>query len=155
MKGRIILGLVVPVGVAAIFASSSLGVVSSSLVVRSNAAPLDLHDKSQKLKLQAKEPVHIDIRHVTADAGDVIGGGWHGHAGPSFVVIGRGSLTVTEPGGQECSVTTYTSGAVFLHSEDAHRFVAGGDGVDLYIVYLMPEAALPTAITLPEPAVCS
>ena len=152
---RIILALAVPAVVAAAFASSSLGVVTSSLVVRGNATSFDLHDKSQKLKLQAKEPIHVDIRRVTADAGDVIGGGWHGHLGPSLVVIAAGSLEVTEPDGHECRQTTYAAGSSFVHSEDAHRFVAGSGGVDLHIVYLMPENTLPGAIALPAPDVCS
>jgi hypothetical protein len=152
---RIILALAVPAVVAAALASSSFGVVSSTLTVRGNATTFDLHDKSQKLKLQAKEPIHVDIRHVTAESGDVIGGGWHGHLGPSLVVVGSGSLQVTEPDGNECRQTTYTQGASFVHSEDAHRFVAGSGGVDLYIVYLMPENTMPGAIAETTPEVCS
>jgi hypothetical protein len=152
---RIILALAIPAVVAAAFASSSLGVVTSTLVVRSNATAFELHDKSQKLKLQAKDPIHVDIRRVTADAGDVIGGGWHGHLGPSLVVIASGSLTVTEPEGQHCRQTTYAAGSSFVHIEDAHRFVAGNGGVDLHIVYLMPQNALPGAIAAAPPTVCS
>lgn len=158
MKGRIILALVVPAVAAAVLASASWGVVTSTLVVRSNATGFDLHDKSQKLNLQAKDPIHVDIRHITADAGDVIGGGWHGHAGPSLAVIASGSLTVTEPegpDGRECNTTTYGAGSSLVHSEDAHRFVAGSGGVDLYIVYLLPEGATPGAISLPTPEACS
>ena len=64
MKVRIILALVAPVVLAAAFTTSSFG-LSSSQVVRSNAAELDLRDRSQKLKLRAKEPIHVDIRLVT------------------------------------------------------------------------------------------
>ncbi len=158
MRGKIILALVVPTIVAAVLATASWGVVTSTLVVRSNATALDLHDKSQKLKLQAKDPIHVDIRHVTADAGDVIGGGWHGHAGPSLALVAGGSLTVTEsagPAGSECASTTYGTGSTVLHGEDAHTFVAGSGGVDLYIVYLLPEGATPGPVALPTPEACS
>lgn len=154
MKGRIILALAAPAVLAAVFATGAFGVVTSTLVVRGNASAIDLHDKSQKLKLEAKEPIHVDIRHVTADAGDVIGPSWHTHAGPSLVVVAGGSLTASEPAGQDCSVTTYGTGSTFVHSEEAHRFVAGSTGADIYILYLLPEGALPSAVAAPTPEAC-
>jgi hypothetical protein len=156
MKGRVVLlALAVPAVFAGVFASTSFGVVSSTLVVRSGASTIDLDDKSQKLKLQAKEPIHVAIRYVTADAGDAIGGGWRGHAGPSLIVVADGSLTATEPDGNTCGETAYTTGSTFVHSEDAHRFVAGASGAKIYILYFMPEGATPGAIAMPAPAVCS
>ena len=152
MKVRIILALVAPVVLAAAFTTSSFG-LSSSQVVRSNATELDLRDRSQKLKLRAKEPIHVDIRLVTLAGSEPID--WHGHAGPSVLIVKTGSLTVSEPAGKACSVTTYGPGEAFVHSEDVHSFHAGADGAEFYIVYLLPDGASPAPIGMPAPEACS
>ena len=140
MKGRIIVALATFAAVAAALAASSLGFTSTA-VVRSSATAFDLHDKSQKLNLQAKDPIHVDIRQVTMTANEVIG--WHGHAGPSLLVVKSGSLVVSQPDGDACNVETYEAGAAFVHAEDAHSFRAGSSGADFYIVYLIPEGRFP------------
>jgi quercetin dioxygenase-like cupin family protein len=152
MKGRIILVLVAPVVLAAAFATSSFG-LSSSLLVRGDATEFDLRDRSERLRLRAKEPIHIDIRLVTLLASEPID--WHGHAGPSLLIVKSGSLTVTEPRGKTCSETTHEAGAAFVHSEDVHRFRAGAAGAEFYIVYLLPDGASPAPIAMPAPSGCS
>ena len=151
MKARITFSALVLVALAAVFAGTSLGVISSSQVVRGSTGPFTLQDKSQKLKIQSKEALDVDIRHVTFGAGDTTG--WHGHAGPSLVLVKAGSLTVTETDGKACAVNTYAAGAAFVHPEDAHNFVAGGDGTEIYILYLLPEGGSPAPIAMP--AACS
>ena len=152
MKGRIILALVAPVVLAAAFATSSFG-LSSSEVVRSNATEFDLRDRSEKLRFRAKEPIHVDIRYVTLDANEPIG--WHGHAGPSLLIVKTGSLAVTEPRGKACNETGYEAGAAFVHSEDVHSFRAGAEGAAFYIVYLLPDGGSPAPIAMPAPSGCS
>lgn len=156
MKRRIILALAAPAVLAAVFAASSFG-LTSSLVARSNATEFNLHDKSQKLNLQAKEPIHVDIRSVTLDAGEVVN--WHGHAGPSLLIVKSGALTVSEPDGKGkkavCSVRTYAANEAFAHSEDVHSFRAGEGGAAFYIVYLLPEGQFPAPIAMEAPAACS
>jgi hypothetical protein len=176
MKGRVSLALAALAVLGAAFATSSFG-LTSSLVVRSNATELDLHDKSQHLKLQAKRPIHVDIRFVTLAANEVID--WHGHAGPSLLVVKTGELTVLEPKRKgeigrltareleatpglavsapdrtACRIETYGPGEAFVHGEDAHSFRAGGEGAEFYIVYLLPEGALPAPIPMAAPAGC-
>lgn len=48
---------------------------------------------------------------------------WHGHTGPSIVVVTEGTIEVTERtryGG--CAVATYAEGEAFFHTERAHTF---------------------------------
>lgn len=152
MKGRILFGVGVVAILAAALATSSLGVISSSPVVRGSSGAFDLHDTSQKLKLYSKESLDVDIRFVTLGAGDTTG--WHGHHGPSLVVVKSGSLTVSQPDGLGCSVTTYEAGAAFVHPEGPHTFVSGG-GAEIYIVYLLPTGASPSPIAVSAPDGCS
>lgn len=152
MKGRVVLAVATIAVLTAAFAATSFGFTSAALV-RSNATGIDLHDKSQKLKLQAKDPIHVDIRQVTMSAGEIIG--WHGHAGPSLLVVKTGSLTVTQAADTGCDVQTYEQGAAFVHGEDPHSFRAGSSGAELYIVYLLPQDALPAPTAAVQPASCS
>ncbi len=121
--------------------------------MRSNATEFDLRDRSERLKLRAKEPIHVDIRYVVLDANELID--WHGHAGPSLLIVKTGSLTVTEPDRRSCDVEMYDAGEAFVHSEDVHSFRAGGSGAEFYIVYLLPDGASPAPIPMPAPAECS
>ena len=48
---------------------------------------------------------------------------WHGHTGPSIVVVTEGTIEVTvatRSGG--CAVATYAKGEAFYHTERAHTF---------------------------------
>jgi quercetin dioxygenase-like cupin family protein len=158
MKQRIILGLASSAVLAAIVVATALATPSSGLVgtplARGAAGAFDLHDKSQKLKLQAKEPLDVALVRATLSAGGFTG--WHGHSAPSLVVVSAGSLTAYEPDGDTCSVKTYAQGSAFVHGEDAHNFVAGSGGAEFYIVYLLPQGASPAPIDVtPAPAACS
>ena len=158
MKGRIVVALgslgalaLVAVGVAV--ATPSSGLVGTPLT-RGASGAFELHDKSQKLKLQAKEPLDIAFVKATLAANGFTG--WHGHAAPSLVVVSAGSLTAYEPGESGCIVKTYAAGSGFVHSEDAHNFVAGPDGAEFYIAYLLPAGASPASINVPQvPEACA
>ena len=158
MKGRIAIALasigalgVFAVGVAV--ATPPSGLVGTPLA-RGAAGEFDLHDKSQKLKLQAKEPLDVAFVKATLTANGFTG--WHGHAAPSLVVVSAGTLAVHELSGAECVVKTYPAGSAFVHSEDAHNFVAGPSGAEFYIAYLLPAGASPAPVDVtPAPAECS
>ena len=157
MKGRIAVALVTlatatVVTVAAALATPPSGLVGTPLA-RGAAGSFDLHDTSQKLKLQAKDP--IDVAFVKATLGPNGFTGWHGHAAPSLVVVSAGSMTTYEVEGGQCVERTYGSGSGFVHSEDAHNFVAGPNGAEFYIAYLLPAGASPAPIDVtPAPAAC-
>lgn len=158
MKGRLLLALltvsvtaVAAVGMA--LATPPSGLVGTPLG-RGAAGAFDLHDKSQKLKLQAKEPIDVAFVKATLTANGFTG--WHGHAAPSLVVVSAGTLAVHELSGAECVVKTYPAGSAFVHSEDAHNFVAGPSGAEFYIAYLLPAGASPAPVDVtPAPAECS
>jgi hypothetical protein len=157
MKGRIGVAVVLLAASAVATVGAALATPPSGLVgtplARGAAGAFDLHDTSQKLKLQAKEP--IDVAFVKATLGPNGFTGWHGHTAPSLVVVSAGSMTVIEVHGGECVERTYAAGSAFVHSEDAHNFVAGPNGAEFYIAYLLPAGASPAPIDVtPAPAPC-
>ena len=158
MKGRIGVAVVLLAASAVATVGVALATPPSGLVgtplARGAAGAFDLHDTSQKLKLQAKEP--IDVAFVKATLAPNGFTGWHGHAAPSLVVVSSGSMTVSEVQGGECVSQTYAAGSGFVHSEDAHNFVAGANGAEFYIAYLLPSGASPAPIDVTTtPAPCA
>jgi hypothetical protein len=158
MKSRVTLvlvGLALPLAIAA---GAALATPPSQLtgfpLARGSAGELVIHDKSQKLKVLAKEP--LDIALVRATLGPNGFTGWHGHSAPGFVVVKAGNVTVYEPRGDQCMVNTYGPGKAFIHSEHEHNFVTDSAGAEIYIVYLLQEGASPAPIDVnPAPAACS
>jgi hypothetical protein len=71
--------------------------------------------------------------------------GWHTHPGPALVLVVDGSLTYEDAFANECRRITYTAewpdpgqGFVDRGFGHVHRAVAGSDGADFYVVYLLP-----------------
>ena len=64
--------------------------------------------------------------------------GWHTHPGPNIILVGAGSVMLTD---QFCNVTTYGPGQAFATGLDVHLAVAGPDGEDFYALYFLPEDA--------------
>jgi hypothetical protein len=158
MKGRIAIALATLAAISVVAVGTAVATPPSGLVgtplARGGAGAFDLHDKSQKLKLQAKEPMDIAFVKATLAANGVTG--WHGHAAQSLVVVSAGSLTLYEVSGGECVSETYPAGSAFVHSEDAHNFAAGPSGAEFYIAYLLPTGASPAPIDVtPAPAACA
>jgi hypothetical protein len=171
MNGRIFFGVAALAVLGALVASAALATpptgLMASLLARGSAGEFTIHDKSQKLKLQTKGPLDVAIVRATlrpraenppnaAGVRPLSETGWHGHAAPSLLVVQAGSLTVSEVRRGECVVATYGAGQAFVHTEDPHNGVAGPEGAEFYIVYLLPEGASPAAIDVtPAPAACS
>lgn len=77
---------------------------------------------------------------------------WHGHSGPSVVVVTSGTIEVTEraPSGQ-CEAVAYNAGAAFFHVEGAHRFTNPNATASTFVVtYFVPTGG----IVLPEDPGC-
>jgi len=158
MQGRITFGLAGLAVVGAFAAGAAFATPSSGLVgtplARGAAGELAMHDKSQKLKVESKGPLDIAFVKATLTANGYTG--WHGHSAPSIVVVKTGTLTVSELRRAGCVTATYGPGTAFVHSEDAHNFVAGSEGAEFYIAYLLPEGASPAPIDVsPAPSACS
>lgn len=69
---------------------------------------------------------------------------WHGHPGPSVVVVTGGTIEVTEraPSGR-CEAVPYNAGAAFFHTESAHRFTNPNATASTFVVtYFAPAGGL-------------
>lgn len=64
---------------------------------------------------------------------------WHGHPGPSIVVVKTGTLTVSHPmpaGG--CMSVTHTAPEAFFHTGSVHNFEnLGSTTVEFYVTYFV------------------
>ena len=79
---------------------------------------------------------------------------WHGHPGPSAIVVTAGTIRVIQaiPGGR-CGVSDYATGQAFFHSQDAHTFInPGASTAEFYVVYFSP--AGPLLVHEPDPGNC-
>lgn len=155
---RILIATLITATALAAVAAVALATPPSGLVgtplARGSAGEITIHDKSQKLKVQVKESMDVALVKATLTPNGFTG--WHAHAAPSIAVVQAGSLTVYELQGDQCVAQTISAGTAFVHSEDAHNFVAGPAGAEFYIVYLLPAGASPAPIDVsPAPAACS
>lgn len=80
---------------------------------------------------------------------------WHGHTGPSVVVVTAGSIQLFEktPSGG-CEDNMYRAGQAFFHAEGAHNFVnpSGAEPAEFLVTYFVPAG---TPVTHdPDPGTC-
>lgn len=79
---------------------------------------------------------------------------WHGHPGPSVVVVTAGAVTVLEPtaaGG--CETRTYGVGDAFFHGAGNHNFRnLGTETAELYITYFV--TSWPPLVHTEDPETC-
>ncbi len=129
--------------------------LSSELLARGAGGTFRIHDKSMKLKIKAKEPT--DVALVKAILGPGGFTGWHGHPGPSIVIVKSGELTMYEPRRGVCVARTFGPGKAFVHPEHAHNFVnTGAATAEFYVAYFIPAGAAPLLNDVtPAPAECS
>jgi quercetin dioxygenase-like cupin family protein len=139
----------------------------SELLARGAAGTFRIQDKSMKLSIQAKKATDVAVVRATIEPGGYTG--WHGHPGPSLVIVKSGTLTMYQPsrrhgeddddegqGRERCVEQTFGPGQVFVHPEDVHNFVnAGSEKLEFFVVYFVPEAAAPLLRDEPVPPGCS
>jgi hypothetical protein len=80
---------------------------------------------------------------------------WHGHPGPSMVVITAGTIRVIEPGpGGTCVTNDYGVGEAFFHGQGAHNFVNPSAAVaaEFLVTYFAP--AGPLLVHEADPGTC-
>jgi hypothetical protein len=112
-------------------------------------------------------PVSALARAVTPDGADAfiqhvrlgpnIETGWHTHPGPAFVTVVKGSVTYEDAEANRCVDESYATGEGFVDRGfgHVHRAIAGADGVDFYVVYLLPRGSATHVIPTGAPAACS
>jgi hypothetical protein len=83
--------------------------------------------------------------------------GWHTHPGPAFVTVVRGSLTYEDAMSNRCRRVPYVAGEGFVDRGfgHIHRAIAGADGVDFYVTYLLPPGSETHVIPASAPEECS
>ena len=86
------------------------------------------------------------VQHVRLGANAPTG--WHTHPGPAFVTVVKGSLVYEDA----CRRATYVPGQGFVDRGfgHVHRAIAGADGVDFYVVYVLPPGS-ETHVTPTDP----
>jgi quercetin dioxygenase-like cupin family protein len=90
------------------------------------------------------------VQHVRLGANAPTG--WHTHPGPAFVTVVKGALTYEDA----CSRATYGPGRGFVDRGfgHVHRAIAGPDGVDFYVVYVLPPGSATHVIAAEAPSGC-
>ena len=142
-------------------------VLSSTLVARGAAGEFRVHDHATGVKLSARRPTDIAIVNAKLKPGSSTG--WHGHAGPSIVIVKSGALTMYEPGhhghahghhrgGRHgCRSEIFEKGKAFVHPTHAHNFRNdSGEVAEFDLVYFVPAGASPAPIDVtPAPKGCA
>ena len=113
-----------------------------------------------------KVPVRAIARAVTPDGADVFvqhvrldanaATGWHTHPGPAIVAVVRGTLTYENAAAGSCRQTVYDAGEGFVDRGfgHVHRAIAGPDGLDFYVTYILPPGSSTHVIPATAPAEC-
>jgi quercetin dioxygenase-like cupin family protein len=112
-------------------------------------------------------PVSALARAVTPDGTDAfiqhvrlgpdVPTGWHTHPGPAIVTVVRGSVTYEDAEANTGKAVTYVAGEGFVDRGfgHVHRAIAGADGVDFYVVYLLPPGSTTHVIPASAPPECN
>jgi quercetin dioxygenase-like cupin family protein len=77
---------------------------------------------------------------------------WHTHPGPAFVQVVKGSLTYEDA----CVTAVYGAGEGFVDRGfgHVHRAIAGSEGVDFYVVYVLPPDSATHVVAAEPPSAC-
>ena len=99
---------------------------------------------------RARGGIDVFLQHVRLAAGTATA--WHTHPGPAVVTVASGSLTFEDA----CLRRTYPAGTGFVDEGfgHVHRAVAGPDGADFYVTYLLPHGAPNQLIPTDPPSSC-
>jgi quercetin dioxygenase-like cupin family protein len=81
---------------------------------------------------------------------------YHTHPGPAFVNVVSGSLSYQSSRGGRCRTKIYPAGTGFVDPGygHVHRAIAGPQGADFYVVYLLPRRTGAHLIERPAPRGC-
>jgi quercetin dioxygenase-like cupin family protein len=90
------------------------------------------------------------VQHVRLGANAPTG--WHTHPGPAFVQVVKGTLMYEDA----CMRADYGPGEGFVDRGfgHVHRAIAGPDGVDFYVVYVLPPGSATHVVPTDPPSGC-
>ena len=129
-------------------------------LARGAAGTFRILEPRNGLLMNVSRSTDIALVQVTLLAGRVLE--WHGHAGPSLLIMKSGTMKMVEPsrgrwvdytrGAYGCTSEDFEAGEAFVHPAQAHKFVneTGTDAV-FYIAYLVPAGVSPAPTTVPIP----
>jgi quercetin dioxygenase-like cupin family protein len=97
----------------------------------------------------------VFVQHVRLDANAATG--WHTHPGPALVAVVKGSLTYEDAAAGACRQAVYQAGEGFVDRGfgHVHRAIAGPDGVDFYVTYILPRGSASHVIAATAPLECT
>jgi hypothetical protein len=155
----LVIGALVP-GVAGVALATPPQGLTSELLARGAAGEFRIHDESMGLKMEAKRDTDVAVVRATLAPGGTTG--WHGHPGPSIVIVKTGTLTMREPrhrdhghhhrGWRRCSEQNFPPGTAFVHPEHEHEFVnKSAVTTEFVVVYFVPAGATPLLNDVPIP----
>jgi hypothetical protein len=162
------------IALGAIAAPAAVGValatppsgLTSELLARGAAGEFRIHDKSMRLRMDARKATDVALVKATLAPGGSTG--WHGHPGPSIVVVKSGTVTMYEPAHDHetdedddndrrrgCAVQRFGPGQAFVHPASVHNFVNESSAtVEFYVAYFVPAGAAPLLRDEPVPPEC-
>jgi hypothetical protein len=121
------------------------------------AAHTAINDVPLSALSRAVEPRGTDafIQHVRLGAN--VPTGWHTHPGPAIVTVVKGSLTFEDAEANRCRDIEYAASEGFVDRGfgHVHRAIAGANGVDFYVVYLLPPGSTTHVTPANAPEECS
>ena len=152
--------------VAAIVALAAAGAAVASHVTQVDPATvptgfLAAHNSVDKVPVRAiaravtPDGADVFVQHVRLDANAATG--WHTHPGPAIVAVVRGTLTYEDAAAGACRRAVYGAGEGFVDRGfgHVHRAIAGPDGLDFYVTYILPPGSANHVIAAPAPAECN
>jgi len=110
----------------------------------------DVPGKPLRRVSRARGGMDVFLQHVRLPAGTVTA--WHTHPGPAVVTVASGSLTYEDA----CLRRPYPAGTGFVDEGfgHVHQAVAGPDGADFYLTYLLPHGTPNQLIATDPPSSC-
>ena len=99
---------------------------------------------------RGRDGMDVFVQHVRLTAGTDTG--FHTHPGPAIVTVVKGALTYEDA----CKRVTYEKGTGFVDRGfgHVHHAVAGPDGAEFYVTYLLPHGSLQHVIAAEPPGRC-
>jgi quercetin dioxygenase-like cupin family protein len=118
------------------------------LVTHNNVA--DVPRQPLRRIARARGGMDVFVQHVQLTPGTATG--WHTHPGPAVVSVVKGALTYEDA----CERVTYPEGSGFFDSGfgHVHRAIAGEQGADFYVTYLLPHGSPSQLIPTEPPRAC-
>lgn len=153
--------LVVLTVIAGVTAAAAAAAITQ---IDPNTVPKGFLVANNAVQTPLKVKVEGGPEHVLPDGADIYvlhgaippGGstGWHSHAGPEFVMMVNGALTLYDGNDSTCTPHTYSAGTGFVAPGFGQIHTARNEGsvpAEFYAFYELPAGAGDAGVKIPEP----